>query len=590
MTNTVKFNTLPDMWSTVLGVDLETSGLDPYTNTIHSVALSDGETTWIYTENFEELKELLENQHVIKIMQNAAFDIKFLKHLGIEPRNVWDTLVAEKLIYAGTKMPASLDHILARRVGKIVDKNVRESFIDREPFSVVPMTAEEQRYIVDDVVYLPEVRVQQLQELKKLELSRVTEIEMLITPATAELEYGGLNFDAALWETYLNQFDEMLALHDAKMRNIIGGRSIGVERTRKGEKVIVEYGPDEINLNSYSQLQAVLNVLGFEADSTAAAVLESIVEDPRTPTEASDFSKHLLEYRKYKKRAGFDYPRFVNPVTKRVHPSYHQNGTVTGRYSNSNPNMQQVPRPDGDGINMRHLWKADNENYMIIRADYSQQEPRVLAQLSGDKQMIAACNESDVYVAFGRVAYGETIDKKDSRRHIMKTFVLSTGYGAGTGELARASGLSYAEAENIKRLIKRKFPVMTNFAKKMDRMMQSYGYVTTALGRRRNFETKKDMRYTEAVNAPVQGTAADMFKLALAKIYWALTDLKQSGKIEANTRVWHIVHDEICVHCHKDDINIVEPMVQELMEAAGNEICPDVTHIAETEVSKTWDK
>jgi DNA polymerase-1 len=130
---------------------------------------------------------------------------------------------------------------------------------------------------------------------------------------------------------------------------------------------------------------------------------------------------------------------------------------------------------------------------------------------------------------------------------------------------------------------------MTNHAKKADAFLRRNGFMTTVLGRRRYIPTNK-RQYAQAVNTPVQGSGADMFKLAFKKVHEYLTAEVKCGKINSNTRVWFVMHDELVIQVHKDEIDVVVPVVKRLMEEAGQELCGSVRHIAEFKIGAVWDK
>ena len=564
-----------------VAIDIETSGLDPRLDQLWSVALSDGEDVWIYTSNFERIKPLLLDPEVTKVAHNMLFEYTWMMHyIGVEIQGLYDTLLVEKIISEDDGLPMSLDEVIGRYCGVFLTKDVRKTFETHQAGK--PFTNEQIEYMCNDVLYLGNIVDQQIVEVNKKNLQRTVELELDVLVAVAHLEYNGLAFDNDLWQTQVGTMQVMLLELETNMRELIGKDFVlEVPAKKKGEGYIKEIPCADININSPTQLKPLFEQrFGIKTGTTNAAFLEEC-------SEQNEFAKALLEHRKWSKRLGFDYNKFVHPVTGKVHPSYHQLGARTGRFSCSNPNLQQVPRPDKTGPNLRHVWVADSEDYVIIRADYSQQEPRVFADLCGDPAMIEACNKEDVYIEFGKHIYGREIEKGSDERYVAKQFVLATGYGAGVTRLMGASGRDEDYCITTKEIIQNTFPVMAEYAQKMYRQATMYKYVTTAIGRRRYFSVPK---YTEAVNTPVQGTAADMFKLALVKVHRGLTELKNSGKIDPKTRVWNLVHDEIEVHCHKDEVDFVLPLVKQWMEEAGREICPKVLHVAEADYSYRWDK
>lgn len=587
-----------------MAIDIETSGLDPYQHRLLSVAVSDGKDVWIVLDfhGFTSLLPILRDDEIVKIAHNAGFEYAWFKHwFDVDTANWHDTFLAEKVATTDDGLPMSLDEVLARYDVQM-NKEIRATFLDHPGFAVRPVTNEQLMYMAEDVLHLRKLLEGQLDHINSMGLHRTLDLEHAILPAVAELELNGVALDIDLWFQQVAEFEKLAQQTDQKMREIIGEYVLDVPAKLKGVDIIKNIPTAELNFNSPIQLRELFTKrFGIKTDTTNAAFLEdlsngvSIVNFLRfeftvplnSSTEAKIFAELLLKHRGYRKRIGFDYAKFIHPITGKIHPSYHQMGARTGRFSCSNPNLQQVPRPINGEPNMRHIWVADSEDYVIIRADYSQQEPRVMAQLCGDPAMIAACNSEDVYLEFGKHIFGHEIDKDSEERHVAKTFVLATGYGAGPAKLAATSGKDKATCFAIRNKIRYTFPIMAQFGDKMYRHLANYGYIETAIGRRRYIANQ---RYTIAVNTPVQGTAADMFKLSLAKVHKALTDLKKCGKIDSNTRVWNLVHDEIEVHCHKDEVDIVLPLVKQLMEEAGKEICPDVKHVAEAKYAYRWDK
>lgn len=589
-------NTLPETWPKILGVDLETTGLDPIVDHILSVAVSDGEQTRIVLHThdmFDQLYPMLEDASILKLFHNAKFDLKFIERAwGVEVNNIYDSFLAQRVLHNGEKLPASLDQVLASELGIYMVKDTREEFIDHPGFWKRPVTAEQLRYMADDVVHLPKLREAQLRQISKDELGKTLKIELDVVKAFAHMELKGAKLDLPAWEQQMKYFESQIDLSDANLRAILGpSYTVDIERTKKKQKVMVPYSSDEINFNSTSQLRAVLATYGLVLETTRADQLEEELLNDDTPEEVLPILEAILDLRKWKKRLGFKYETFRHPVDGRIYADFHQMGTDTGRASCSKPNRQQVPyatKPDEP--NMRHVWVPDGPEYCLLRADYAQQEPRVVAQLSGDHKMIAACNSQDIYVEFGKITYGKTIEKGTEERQIMKQFVLAVGFGAGIKRLHRSSGLPSEECDRIRSLIRASFPVMASYGERMERMMNMYGFVTTASGRRRYFPNMADRKFSEAVNTPVQGTAADMFKIAMAKVHDFLTNEIKRGMIDSNTYIWNIVHDELVIHCAKKDVDYVSEHVKQIMEEAGHSLCPDVLHVAEVQIGDTWDK
>jgi DNA polymerase I-like protein with 3'-5' exonuclease and polymerase domains len=570
------------------------------------VQVYDGKQSWIYLHthgivNNEYLKALFADPDIIKIAHNAEFEMLWIKqHCGIDLVNVYDTQLAEQILSAGKELPCALRDVIARRIGVEIPKETRNEFIDHPGFHVRAVTNEQVDYMERDVKYLPAIREQQLEEISKAAMGKALALELLVLPVIVNLRYHGLKFDIVGWEEVRKQIETKVQEIELQVRAALAGIPMFMAKTKNHTRTVkaedgsktketwveefeVELTAEEINLGSTKQLLIAFAALDIPLTSTGEQVLADWMgrsDDER----ANHFLTLLLDWREWNKRLTWDYPKYINSVTGKIHPEWRQMGADTGRLSCRAPNLQNVPRPNGSGPNLRKLWVPDEDDYMIICADYSQQEPRVLAQLCRDPGMIAACNQKDVYIEFAKHMYGRTVEKGSDERQIAKQFVLAVGYGAGPDKLHRTSKLPLDECKRIRDIIRATFPGVVVWGQTQLRHLQQYGYTTTLTGRRRYFPDVNQRRYTTAVNTPVQGTSADMMKLALIKVNSFLTSR------QFRARIWLTVHDELEVMVHRDDVNELLPHVLTLMEEAGSQLCPDVTHIAEARVFPTWDK
>jgi DNA polymerase I-like protein with 3'-5' exonuclease and polymerase domains len=597
----------PETWDNEVGCDLETSGLDPYGDQILSLAIASGEEVYVYywgVHDFSPLIPLFLNDKITKIWHNARFDLGFLKiKLGIDVVKNYDTLLAEAVTVGGKGWPLDLKNVLARRLGVLIEKETRDEFIGHPGFAAVPPTPEMLLYITTDVAQLAALRQSQIKDLVASHQVEVAKLEFEVIPAVVALETGGIAFDSVMWQDHATTYQRLIQEADQHMRSLLGeGFVLTLTCQEKGQPVERPYHlhPTEnkkdqvINFGSTNQLKGMLKqAFNVTLSSTGEKILQEFVDKCALTGKnesGREFVEAVLAYRKWQKRLGYDYPKYLNSITGKIHPRFNSAGTDTGRFSCTGPNMQQVTRPAKDEPNDRQIFIADTPEHVIIRADYAQQEPRILGQLSGDPELIKACNTEDVYTHFARLMYDDpSITKKDERRQIAKMFVLATGYGSGIERLSIQSGLPSEKCAEIRNKIFETFPGIRNYIKSCDTKVQMYGFVSTILGRRRYIDREDKRAFTTSVNAPIQGTAADMFKLALINVHRGLTELNKAGKIQ-EARVWNIVHDEIEVHCHKDDVETVIELVKTEMETAGRVLCPDVAHIAEIEYGPTWDK
>ncbi len=582
-----------------LGVDTETTGLDPHINRLLSVSFSDGKDVWIFLHfhGLGQLKDILEDKTCVKLFHNAKFDLKWLKkHLNISVHNIYDTMLAEQVIDGDRGNLVALDEVLARRLGILMSKEVRQTFENHPGFIKQPVTDEQILYMAEDVLHLPALREHQLKDIVKDKLVKVVQLEFDAVPGFMDIELNGYVLDVDLWYQQVKQFDDLIQQHDQRMRELIGSNYVlsFMNKSIKNPKRKT-YSVDKINFGSNDQLRHIMNDrFKIKTPDTNDKTLEKLLKQKHSK-EGLEFIREIQEVRKWKKRKGYNYPKYIHPVTGKIHPDIHQIGAGTGRTSVSDPNMQQVPKPEEDKVeekpkpNMRNLFIPDDLDYVLLRVDYGQQEPRVMAQLCGDPAMLKACNEKDVYIEFAKPVYKETISKSDPRRFLIKTGLLGIAYQSGLETTMASTGLDREQAEAFRSAVKGTFPIMASYADRTKHMVEIYGYVMTASGRRRYFDRKKNF-FTEAVNAPVQGTSADMFKIAFARTHNWITEQKQQHKLAPMTRVWNIVHDEIVIQCHKDEVELVSQEVVKIMEQAGKELCPDVLHVAEPSWSYRWDK
>lgn len=570
----IYLNKWPTRFPKIVGLDIETTGLDPFQDEIIALGVSDGKNTVILTEDYERVVALLEDESTLKVIHNALFDLSFLLYrYPCRPRAVWDSMLVERVIFNGQQIGNALDEVLARRCHVLLDKTIREQFIDHNG----PLTDEMLAYIEQDVLHLPELYAQQMQDVQERGLGRIVGLENGALLPTVQMYLTGVGFDLELWDQYRTQIEETLDVLRQQMLVDLGPEfAIEVERKKKGVPYVQTIPADEINFAAWQQLLPTLRKLGLKVQSTDRATLEKYAE--RHP-----FVQSLLDYKKWLKMSTWKWDEMISPVTGRIHPDWNQIGTITGRFSG---NLQQVPRPQPNRPNMRALFRPRPE-HVIIAADFSQQEPRLLAGISQDRKMIDAANELDIYIAFARAIWNEEIDKKDPRRQLTKTGVLATMYGGQADGLAPKMNISVQECQTFQDAVRRTFPVAYQWGNRQLREVKARGYTLTMWGRRSYFpdlRTKKDWQIAnDARNYPIQGSGADMLKLSMIKI----RDIIERHKFDASFMI--ALHDEIVLTVRADQGEELLPLVLKAMEEAGHDICPDVFFPAEGKVGQLWD-
>ena len=299
----------------------------------------------------------------------------------------------------------------------------------------------------------------------------------------------------------------------------------------------------------------------------------------------------MLEYRelaKLKSTYVDALPVEVNPRTGRVHTSYNQTGSVTGRIASSEPNLQNIPIRTEIGRQVRQAFIAA-PGYQLLSVDYSQVELRIVAHMANDQAMLAAFRAGqDIHAATAAAIYGIPLDavSKEQRRHA-KAINFGLIYGMSAFGLTRTTDLTLAEAEDFVDAYFQQFPGIKSYLDGMRRRAAEQGYVETLLGRRRYFPGLKDQsnhnirnrEEREAINAPIQGTAADIMKIAMQRVPGALA---QAG---LSARMLLQVHDELVLECPEAEILQAAQLVQKVMSEAYQLSIPLAT---EARKGKNW--
>jgi len=578
----------------LIALDIETSGLDvhsalPWLCTIKpkggSIYIIDLQRT-----DLGLLKDILEG-HLL-VGANIKFDLKTLRKLGIRPRQVYDVIIAEQVLSVGIRLGGnSLSVIHQRYFGSSLDKVVRSAFVMDPTMTTrivsgkdpVPSWTDKQlRYAAADVDKLHEIGKRQKIRLKAHKLQKIISIENKLVPIVADMEYDGIKVDEDLWLKLEAQMQEELLHLRKETCDLLGGpgTSQNMFPTNNESRFV-------INLNSDKEIKKRFRSLGYHLDSANAAVLKRL----QHPAAVK-----LTEYRKAKKRIdayGKDWIAGVNPVTGRVHSTFHQEGTRSGRYSSSKPNVQQIPAGA-----YRKAFISEDGNKLVF-GDYSQIELRILAEISGDTNMIGIINSGgDIHSQTAALVLGKPLDecgKGTENRKYGKTINFAQIYGQGFEELAKSLEISPEEGKNLQNKYFAQFPEIQKYFRNVVEKTIKQGYSETMLGRKRWFpapdnakDIPPDLLYlmqSSGRNHPIQGTSADMLKIAqinLADKVFPDTTLRD--------RVMQIdvVHDEILCEAHEDIAQQTAKLLEESMVAAGKVFLKKVPIVVEIEVADTW--
>jgi len=505
------------------------------------------------------LEAPMTNPKIGKIAHNAKYDYIVLAKFGLTVTPLtFDTMLAEFILdpssrhlglknLAFVKLGEEMTHI-----EELIGKGKKQiSMADVAIESVAP-------YAAADAEIPLRLMALQVDELKRVHGEYLLEdIDLPLTPVLASMEMEGILLDLP----FLNQMsDEM------------------TKRLAEIEKQIFDSVGKTFNVNSTQQLSDVLfKTLGLEPPdrgkktasghySTSAGVLEFLS------------GKHpvvdmVLEHRELSKLKS-TYLDALPPAVDangRVHTSYSQIGAVTGRLSSNNPNLQNIPIRTETGRKVRNGFIADKGN-LLLAVDYSQIELRIVAHMAQDEAMLAAFRaDEDIHATTAGAIYGVDSNAvtKEMRRHA-KAINFGLIYGMSAFGLTRSTELTLAEAETFVKTYFEKFPGVKKYLDGIKKQAASQGYVETLLGRRRYFpalQSKQNVQIKnreerEAINAPIQGTAADIMKIAMLKIPPALEKAKLNAKMLLQ------VHDEIVLECPKDELEKTAKVVKETMANA----------------------
>lgn len=571
-----------------VGLDIETSmhyadkSSDPFRDVIQTIQISQGNESWVVSNPalFPSIRPILECPDSIKIIHYSAFDLQFLYHqVGaiIPKESIWDTLLVERILNAGIKMMGhSLAEVVARRTGQMLNKEIRTSFGQHEG----DLSPEQLNYVVEDVKYLGTIREQQMQDVAEAGLGRVVALENRLATLIARMELKGVGFDHALWDTVIKQAGDYV-------RNVESGLAdrldLGGQLGLFGDATKLPF-----NLNSTDQVLNLFSQHGIEVSGTKREVLQAWLADNPTHPHV-DLVKTVIEWRTWSKMLTWNYPEAVHPVTQRIHSSWNQIEARTGRFSSSGPNLQNVPHPEAGKPNMRRCF-IPGLGYGYDIADYSQQEPRILAEVSGDEALRSACQQADVYRGMAPTVYGVEIEKEDPRRRQLKIGVLADLYGASIETLQVQLGCSYNEAFDFDQKVKGGFSRAASWTKQQKSAVAAQKKTRTLLGRVSYYpeidepNPKWGHIYNQAVNMPIQGSGADMLKMALDRFDTAC----QTHGLDAISNI--VVHDEIVAEVRQDQMEEAYHLLIQSMEGAGQELCPHVQIKAEGLQSSLWEK
>ncbi|MGL4540781.1 MAG: DNA polymerase I [Candidatus Rhabdochlamydia sp.] len=563
-------------------IDTETTHLHPMLARLVGIgfAVHPGQAWYVPLNGFlskeviiEKIKPLLEKKEVGFIGHNIKYDLHVLKNEAISLQTIdFDTILASYLLHPNTQRH-SLDELSLQRLGK--EKISIESLIGKGKKQIsmldVPLDLIK-NYCCEDVDCTLQLKEQLEPELKEQNLSTLlTEIEIPLIFVLAEMERTGIYVNVeTLKKTSLALSSKILSL----------------------EEQIYELSGQKFNLNSPKQLSSILfEKLQIKPPKKTATGYSTSIDVLDALKEEYPVIKKIIEYRTLEKlRSTYadSLPLQVNPITKRIHCTFNQSTAATGRLSCQNPNLQNIPVRTEEGKKIRQAFEPQKSNHSFLSADYSQIELRILAHLSEDPALIQAFNnQEDIHSYTASLVFGTPLaEVTATMRYQAKAVNFGILYGKQAFSLAQDLNISYKEAEAFIATYFQRYQKVKDFIEFCEDTARKTGKVVTITGRQRPIAeihnknpSVRAFAKRLAINTPLQGTAADLIKIAMIQVYNYLKQSPEKGKMVLQ------VHDELLFEAPDDVVLSLGKEVKQIMENVMSLKVPLVVDIA---VGKNW--
>ncbi|MBN2173977.1 MAG: DNA polymerase I [Bacteroidales bacterium] len=565
--------------------DTETTGLDAHQSELvgMSFAIKPGQAWFVsLPENYnechsvvQEFKEVFENEKIEKTGQNLKYDISMLKWYDVEVKGkLFDTMLAHYLIQPDMRHNMDL---------------LAETYLNYKPVSIEELIGKKGKnqlsvrsvnleilkdYACEDADITLQLRQVLEPELKEAETIDLFEnIEVPLVPVLASMEAEGVKLDIDALKDYSKQLEKEIGDLEKEIHQQAGTKFNIASPKQMGEILfdqlkIVEK-PKKTKTGQYSTGEEILQKL----------------------TNKHPIIQNILDYRsltKLKSTYVDTLPDMVNPRTGRIHTSYNQAVAATGRLSSNNPNLQNIPIRTERGREIRKAFVPRNDHFTLLAADYSQIELRIIAELSGDQGMIKAFKEGiDIHTATASKVYNVPLDNvTPEMRRNAKTVNFGIVYGISAFGLSERLNIPRGEARDIIDQYFEKYPDIKTYMNGTISFARKNGYVQTIMGRRRylrdiNSKNAVVRGFAErnAINAPIQGSSADMIKIAMIKIFKAMQKKNLQSKMILQ------VHDELIFDSRKDEVELLKPLILEHMV---NAIPMKVPVVVEMNTGVNW--
>ena len=524
----------------------------------------------------EKFKPFFENETIEKIGQNIKYDLKILSRYGITIKGaLFDTMIAHYLINPDMRhgmdilsetylkyQPQSIEELIGKK-GKN-QKSMRDVAIEQV-----------KEYAVEDADVTYQLKSHFSPILDKAETKKLfNEIEVPLIPVLAAMELEGINLNADFLKSMSGEMQLEIDNFEQKIYD-----TAGIKFNLASPKQLGEILFDKLKIGGAKQKKTKTGQY-----ATGEEVLSYLAHEHQ-------IVKDILEWRqmvKLKSTYIDALPNQIDTKTSRVHTDYMQTVAATGRLSSNNPNLQNIPIRTERGRLIRKAFTARDHNYVLLSADYSQIELRIIAALSGEDNMIKAFrNNEDIHKTTAAKVFNVALDQvtKEQRSHA-KTVNFGIMYGVSAFGLSNQTNLSRAESAALIEAYYQTYPKLKAYMSNQVDFARENGYVQTVLGRRRYL---KDINSANgmvrsgaernAVNAPIQGSAADIIKIAMINIHKKLTTENWKSKMLLQ------VHDELVFDVHKSELEKIQPMIKYEME---NAFILDVPLDIEMGVGDNW--
>jgi|JI10StandDraft_1071094.scaffolds.fasta_scaffold00999_18 DNA polymerase-1 len=548
--------------------DTETTGIDPHQAEIVGMSFSykAGEAYYVPVsadmneakKTVSYFKDVLENTAITKIGQNIKYDMSIMKWYDVEVAgNLYDTMITHYLCEPDLRH--KLDYLTESYLDyKMVPIEDLIGKGGKNQLSMRDVSLEKvKEYAGEDA----DLTLQLAPVMKKLmaenELDPLyMDIEEPLIRVLCDLEYEGIRIDASFLNEYSKELEKIITNKEQEIY-----KNAGVHFNIASPKQVGEVLFDRLKV-PYRWKKTSTGQYSTDFDKLSELAGEHIVIDT------------ILEHRKFSKLKSTyvdALPTMVNPRTGRVHSNFNQARAATGRLSSENPNLQNIPIKDEAGREIRKAFVPRDEDHVLMAADYSQIELRIIAEISNDTSMLEAfVAGNDFHRATAAKVYGVPYEEVTSeQRRNAKTVNFSITYGAGATNLSRQLAISRKDATDLIQNYFREFSGLKNYMDQTVSFARENGYVKTLLGRRRNLRdinSRNSLTSSNAervaINTPIQGTAADMIKIAMINIHKALKEQNFKSKMILQ------VHDELVFDVYKPELEKLKVLVTDLMRNA----------------------